>query len=217
MMNPVQRTQNQPSIDGTPYNDVTGVRHIAARHPNSTGWVRAFYASVIAVGFSTQLFGGTSGAGPIVLVYTTRTSIGSNSAQPGDLAEQPVHLEVSRSHHRLTVYKGLLPIHRYPVAVGREGWETPLGVFRVSQMIEDPDWQHPLTGQVFRAGDQRNELGHYWIGFWTDGQTCVGFHGTPHPQTVGKSASHGCIRMYEKDVEELFSQVAVGTPVSVVR
>lgn len=61
-----------------------------------------------------------------------------------------------------------------------------------------------------------NELGHYWIGFWTNGKISVGFHGTPHPQTVGKSISHGCIRMYDKDIEELFDEIDVGDTVRVV-
>lgn len=127
-----------------------------------------------------------------------------------------LRLEISRGHRQVTLYRGNARIKTYHVAVGRPGWETPLGDFQVFQMIRDPDWKHPLTGKIFRAGEMGNELGHYWIGFWTNGKISVGFHGTPHPQTVGKSISHGCIRMYDKDIEELFDEIDVGDTVRVV-
>jgi lipoprotein-anchoring transpeptidase ErfK/SrfK len=83
-------------------------------------------------------------------------------------------------------------------------------------MLENPTWIHPLTGKSIAGGSPENPLGHYWIGFWTNGTNWVGFHGTPEPNSVGKASSHGCIRMYNKDIEELFHKVRVGTPVTVV-
>ena len=153
-------------------------------------------------------------AGPIVLVYTSRSAARETAHDSSRLTDL-VRLEISRSQHRVALYRGTRLVKRYPVAVGRAGWETPLGEFHIFQMVQDPDWKHPLTGKVFRAGERGNELGHYWIGFWTNGKICAGFHGTPHPETVGKSASHGCIRMYEKDIEDLFAQIDLGTPVTV--
>lgn len=132
-------------------------------------------------------------------------------------ADSIVRLEINRSAHQLTLYRGETAIKTYPVAVGRAGWETPVGDFRVFQMVRDPAWRHPLTRKVFEPSAPGNQLGHYWIGFWTDGQTAVGFHDTPHPKTVGKATSHGCLRMYEKDISELFAQVSVGTLVTVLR
>lgn len=125
-------------------------------------------------------------------------------------------LQICRSTHRVMLYCGNHAIKTYSVAVGRAGWETPLGSFKVFQMLRDPIWIHPLTGETFAADDPGNELGHYWIGFAKVGDNCVGFHGTPHPRTVGQSLSHGCIRMYERDIEELFLQVSIGTMVTVV-
>lgn len=127
-----------------------------------------------------------------------------------------LRLEVSRSAHRVTLYRGDRMIKSYPIAVGRAGWETPLGNFQVLQMTREPAWKHPLNENVFRAGDPKNELGHYCIAFWTNGDTWIGFHGTPHPTTVGGSTSHGCIRMYDTDIAELFSAVRLGTTVTVV-
>lgn len=102
----------------------------------------------------------------------------------------------------------------YPIAVGRAGWETPTGTYSVINMVVDPGWQNPFTGAVIPPGPS-NPLGDRWIGFWTDGENFIGFHGTPNEGSVGRAASHGCIRMYNRDVRELFETVAVGTPVIV--
>lgn len=129
---------------------------------------------------------------------------------------QPLRLEISLRRRRVTVYSENRPIKSYPIAIGRAGWRTPTGNFQVMQMLEKPGWINPLTGQIIPGGTKENPLGKYWIGFWTDNTNWIGFHGTPNPESVGKEASHGCIRMYNKDVEELFYQVSLGTPVTVV-
>ncbi|MBW4500797.1 MAG: L,D-transpeptidase [Scytonema hyalinum WJT4-NPBG1] len=135
-----------------------------------------------------------------------------------DLVPQPTYLKISLSRRQVTLYRGKTQIKSYPIAVGRRGWQTPIGNFRVREMLENPTWIHPLKkGIAIPGGDPENPLGRYWIGFWTNGKNWIGFHGTPNPESVGKAVSHGCIRMYNKDVEELFSLVGIGTPVTVVR
>lgn len=134
-----------------------------------------------------------------------------------DRLEDWARLEISLKHRRLTLYRGDTKIKSYPIAIGQLGWETPTGRFQVIDMKEDPAWINPLTKQLIPGGSPKNPLGHYWIAFYTDGSNWIGFHGTPETETVGKAASHGCIRMYNEDVEELFYQVSTGTPVSVTR
>lgn len=131
--------------------------------------------------------------------------------------EKPLRLEISRSQRRVTLYRGTNVIKSYPVAVGKPGWETPLGSYRVAQMVKDPIWVHPFTGEKVPGADPENPLGRHWIGFWTNGRNWIGFHGTPNPSSVGRAASHGCVRMYNKDVEELFKQVVLGTEVRVIQ
>ncbi|MGV0028440.1 L,D-transpeptidase [Phormidesmis priestleyi] len=130
---------------------------------------------------------------------------------------QPVRLEIRLSKRQVTVYQGKNKIKTYSIAVGRPGWETPTGTFKVMEMVKDPAWVHPFKGFVIPGGDPENPLGRRWIGFWTDGKNWVGFHGTPTPESVGKAASHGCVRMLNKDVEELFQKVSLGTVVQVVK
>ena len=133
-----------------------------------------------------------------------------------DVVTQPIRLEISLSRRQVTLYHENTLIKSYPVAVGRAGWETPTGEFQVAQMLENPKWIHPTTGEAIAGGTPENPLGRYWIGFWTNGREWIGFHGTPNPSSVGTAASHGCIRMYNKDIEELFPLVSLGTPVTVV-
>jgi lipoprotein-anchoring transpeptidase ErfK/SrfK len=140
----------------------------------------------------------------------------ATSDTSSNLLAQPIRLQISLSRHQVTLYHDNTPIKNYPVAIGRAGWETPKGNFKVMQMLKKPTWIHPFTGEAIPGGSPDNPLGQYWIGFWTNGKNWIGFHGTPNPESVGKPASHGCIRMYNKDVEELFRQVKVGTPVTVV-
>ncbi len=151
----------------------------------------------------------TSEGSPIKPLYQT---------DPFRIEELPLRLEISLSRRRVSVFKGKSLVKSYPIAVGRPGWETPIGTYQVRQMLRNPTWIHPLQkGVAIPGGDPENPLGRFWIGFWTDGKNWIGFHGTPNPKSVGTAASHGCIRMYNKDVEELFQKVSLGTEVKVVK
>lgn len=126
-----------------------------------------------------------------------------------------IRLEIRLSDRRVYVYEKGQVTASFPIAVGRSGWETPTGEFEVIDMRNNPVWEHPFTGAVVPPGPD-NPLGSRWIGFWTDGTNFIGFHGTPDEASVGQAASHGCIRMYDRDVVVLFDMVELGTPVSVV-
>ena len=159
----------------------------------------------------------------LTINFCSSTQVSLAAEQPvvitdpySDLVTQPIRLEISLSRRQVTLYRENKSIKSYPVAVGRRGWETPIGNFQVMEMIQNPKWIHPFTGEAILGGDPENPLGQYWIGFWTNGKDWIGLHGTPNPESVGKAASHGCIRMHNKDVEELFRQVSVGTSVTVI-
>ncbi|PSO72161.1 MAG: L,D-transpeptidase [Cyanobacteria bacterium QS_1_48_34] len=125
-------------------------------------------------------------------------------------------LVLDLDRRQVTIYKGENKIQSYPVAVGRSGWETPTGKFQVGKMLENPTWVNPFTGEKTAGGSPQNPLGDYWISFWSDGKNVIGFHGTPNRDSVGKAASHGCVRMYNEDIEQLYDQVELGTLVTVV-
>lgn len=150
---------------------------------------------------------------------------------PMDLRERlGVQLVLDRTHRQLLVLRDGVIRRRYPAAVGTEGWETPAGRHRVLQKVREPVWTHPVDGR--QISGEKNPLGTRWIGFYRDcngrngwdgeqyldieGCTVAGFHGTPHRWTVGRAVSHGCVRLYEENVQEVFDLVRVGTPVTVL-
>jgi lipoprotein-anchoring transpeptidase ErfK/SrfK len=148
---------------------------------------------------------------PLISTDTDVASSALAAAPQSDVT----HLEIYLGRREVLVYQGEKVINRYPIGVGRSGWETPTGTFQVQQMRENPTWISPFNGQRISGGDDRNPLGTRWIGFWTDGNNWIGFHGTRNPQTVGRNASHGCLHMHRADLEDLYRQVTLGTPVTV--
>jgi L,D-transpeptidase catalytic domain len=129
----------------------------------------------------------------------------------------PLRLELNLSQRKVALFRAGEVFKSYPVAVGRPGWETPTGTFKIETMYKNPVWINPFTGEAIAGGDSDNPLGRRWLGFHKNGKNWAGFHGTNSLSSIGTAASHGCVRMFEKDVEELFSLVAVGTPVTVKR
>ena len=101
---------------------------------------------------------------------------------------------------------------------GAREYPTPLGKFEVVNKQLDP-WWYPPAGSAWAEGAKPippgpgNPLGTRWMGL---SAPYVGIHGTPDAASIGYSASHGCIRMLIPQVEWLFTQVDVGTPVFIV-
>jgi lipoprotein-anchoring transpeptidase ErfK/SrfK len=93
------------------------------------------------------------------------------------------------------------------VAIGRPGMETPLGLFYV-QAKYDPAW--PVLGAYAFETSAYSKLSDW------PGGGIVGVHGTNTPQLIGQAVSHGCVRLYNKDIQYLRSVVGVGTPVKIV-
>jgi L,D-transpeptidase ErfK/SrfK len=140
---------------------------------------------------------------------------GPNTFLPS--AEKPQVLKLNLTKRQVTIFEAGKAVKSYPVAVGKAGWGTPVGTHEVKNMYRNPPWKNPFKGGVIPGGDPANPLGRRWIGFWTNGKNWIGFHGTPNRGSVGRAASHGCVRMYNEDVEEMFEIVKVGTPVIVHR
>ena len=138
-----------------------------------------------------------------------------NSLPATTVTRTETRLLLNLKKRRVFVYQGQKIIASYPVAIGRPGWETPTGEFRVIQMVREPVWEHPFTGQLVPSG-KNNPLGARWIGFWTDGANFIGFHGTPQENLIGWAVSHGCVRMRDRDIKALFEKVKIGTSVIVI-
>ena len=153
---------------------------------------------------------------PFRPVNPTRAGLATtlqSALNPDPIAAQ-TRLVVRLGDRQVTVYQYDQEIASYPIAVGREGWETPVGSFRIISMQKDPVWRHPFTGELFFSGAD-NPLGSRWVGFWTDGVHQIGFHGTNREELIGQAVSHGCLRMRDADAQALYAQVAIGTLVEV--
>jgi L,D-transpeptidase ErfK/SrfK len=165
-----------------------------------------------------------AGSAILLLLFQWRMSVASTTTTPveplspllplPEPSDNTLRLEVDLSDRRLYVYRGSHLQTTYPVAIGQEGWETPIGSFQVMEMQKNPTWRHPITDELVPPGPN-NPLGNRWIGFWYDGRHLVGFHGTPKPKLVGQPVSHGCLRMRNSDILTLYQQVTFGTPVTV--
>ncbi len=166
--------------------------------------------------------------GMVVPAPSLAASPPSETATASPSARQ---LVLNRRQRLLMVMEGEREVRRFRVGVGMPGWETPVGSFSVIEKTAYPIWEHPAKGMRIPPGPS-NPLGSRWIGFHRDckgrrgfnGQEhlevkgCVtsGFHGTPNRNSVGGAVSHGCVRLFDEDVKELFELVQVGTPVTVL-
>lgn len=126
---------------------------------------------------------------------------------------------------RLYYYpKGENRVITHPLGIGREGWSTPLGNTRIVRKKHLPTWRPPASirkeyaekGEtlpaVVRPGPD-NPLGKHAMYL---GMSSYLLHGTNKPYGVGMRVSHGCIRLYPEDIESLFNQVPVNTPVRII-
>jgi lipoprotein-anchoring transpeptidase ErfK/SrfK len=126
---------------------------------------------------------------------------------------------IKRESRTLLYYNGTKLKRTFRVATGQSAFPTPIGAFEIITMQRHP-WWYPPQGSAWAAGKEPvapgpgNPLGTRWMGI---SSPYVGIHGTPDAASIGYSASHGCVRMLIPQVEWLFEQVDVGTPVFIVR
>lgn len=116
---------------------------------------------------------------------------------------------VSIHDRKLALLENGKVVRIYRVAVGKNSTPSPVGAFQVVNRVSNPTYYH--KGQIIAAGNG-NPVGSRWIGLSARG---YGIHGTNQPNSIGKAASTGCIRMSKRDLEELFEMVNVGDRVEI--
>ena len=114
---------------------------------------------------------------------------------------------VSIPDRKLAVMEAGRVLRVFPTAVGAPKSPSPAGAFKIVERIPDPTWYG--KGRIVPPG-KSNPLGTRWLGLSVKG---YGIHGTNNPGSIGHNASHGCIRMRNHDVEQLFEMVSVGDAV----
>jgi lipoprotein-anchoring transpeptidase ErfK/SrfK len=146
-----------------------------------------------------------------VLVSAFTLCTNSLAAQSTKSMVRPARrIVVSFPDHKLALLEGDRVLKIYDVAVGAPASPSPTGEFQIVQRLENPTFYKP--GVVVGPGPG-NPLGPRWIGLNAKG---FGIHGTNRSDSIGKHASHGCIRLRNSDIEDLFARVQVGDRVSLV-
>jgi lipoprotein-anchoring transpeptidase ErfK/SrfK len=129
------------------------------------------------------------------------------AAQDSRTARVARQVFVSIPDRKLAVLEGGKVIRTFPVAVGATVSPSPSGEFKIVNRVANPTYYHP--GVVIPAGTS-NPIGTRWLGL---NRKSYGIHGTNEPGSIGKAASHGCIRLRNRDIEQLFRMVSVGDTV----
>jgi hypothetical protein len=116
---------------------------------------------------------------------------------------------VSIPDRKLAVLENGTVVADFSISVGAEGSPSPTGEFKIVNRVSNPAYYH--EGVVVPAG-KSNPVGTRWIGLSEKG---YGIHGTNVPKSIGRAASHGCIRLRNRDMEKLFGMLRVGDVVEI--
>ncbi|QZY57554.1 L,D-transpeptidase [Crassaminicella profunda] len=106
-------------------------------------------------------------------------------------------ITINTNSRILTLFRNGQWFKSYPVAIGKPSTPTPKGTFKI----------------INKAVNPGGPFGVRWMGL---SKPHYGIHGTNNPSSIGKAVSHGCIRMYNKDVIELYNLVPIGTSVKII-
>ncbi len=143
------------------------------------------------------------------------------AGKPIKVIKGPFHARISKSNYRLDIFAldpngQPLYIRSFPVGLGKAD-STPQGAFIIqpNSKVKNPSWRNPRTGEFFRKDDPNIPIGEYWLalkGTTPDTETVTGYgiHGTNDPQSIGRQASMGCIRLREKDIGLVFDMLEGG-------
>jgi lipoprotein-anchoring transpeptidase ErfK/SrfK len=159
---------------------------------------------------------------PHELISRLNNNIAANRIRPGQklkVLKGPMHGVVSKSNYTLDLYlgapggEGSMYVCTFAVGLGADD-STPTGLWNVPKgaKARNPVYYSPRGEGIIGADDPKNPLGEYWIaieGIEGDavGKTSFGIHGTIEPETIGKQASMGCIRLRNEDIKQVFEML----------
>lgn len=131
-----------------------------------------------------------------------------------------VRIEVDKARATLKAFDGSdRMVAFYPASIGSPDRPTPTGTLKVTSSHELPTYRYNPEYKFKNVKSKKpfdikpgpnNPVGSYWIGLSAQG---YGIHGTAEPDKVGKSASHGCVRLTNWDARGIGENVKRGTPV----
>jgi hypothetical protein len=125
------------------------------------------------------------------------------------LASTGYRLVLHRDRYELLLYQGCKRIRRFPIGIGTGETPTPVGRFYLNVLLKPPD-PNTIYGTYAYGLSAFSDVLVNWRGGGV-----VGLHGTNQPWSIGKESSHGCIRMYNSDIEKLAKLLPLGTPITI--
>jgi len=144
-----------------------------------------------------------------VLALAAATPCWAQNPVATDSGQQNRVVLVSLVDRKLAVIENGVVIATFQVAVGAKVSPSPTGEFTIVSRVTNPTYYH--RGTVIPAGKD-NPVGTRWVGLTLKG---YGIHGTNAPGSIGHAASHGCIRLRNRDVERLFTMLRIGDRVQI--
>jgi len=151
--------------------------------------------------------------GTTVDLITKSNALSSTVIRPGmklKISKAKYSILVDKSQNILILSSDGEVFKTYTVATGLNN-STPIGTYQIEEKIIDPTWHK--AGAVIPPGSPDNILGTRWLGLTLEH---YGIHGTTDNSTLGQQITAGCVRMGNKDVEELYTIVPVGTEVTII-
>lgn len=175
---------------------------------------RKFY-----LGFN-EIADANPGADPFIPPVGMKVEIPEEWVLPDVKVRQGVIINISEMRMYFFPYRNSDFVYTFPIGIGDEGKETPVGRYRIIQKIARPSWhvpksikaEDPELPDVMPPGPD-NPLGTHALRL--SAQSIL-IHGTNRPWGIGRKVSHGCIHLYPEDITWLFDHVKKGTPVTIV-
>ncbi len=177
-------------------------------------------ARMFDLGFN-EISGANPEADPFLPPDGMRAEIPTEWVLPDVKARQGIIINISEMRLYYFPFRDSEFVYTFPIGIGDEGKETPVGRYRIIQKINQPYWhvpksikaEKPELPDVVPPGPE-NPLGSYAMRLSAPG---ILIHGTNRPWGIGRRVSHGCIHLYPEDIPWLFDHVKKGTRVTIVK
>ena len=144
----------------------------------------------------------------VLLPLRPNDSLGWIRRDDVDVSSVGYRVEIDRAAHRIHVFNGDAVIVDDPVAVGKASTPTPYGQFFTVELLQPPNPRGAYGPYAFTLSGYSDVYQTFGSG---DGS--VGLHGTDEPSSIGRDASHGCVRLHNETISYLASILPIGTPV----
>lgn len=152
--------------------------------------------------------------GWVRVLLPTRPNGSTGWLRAGDVQinVSPYHIQVDLAPHQITVFNGNQVVYQGPVAIGAPATPTPPGLYYTRVLLQTPDPQSVYGPFAYGLSAHSDALTTF-----EGGDAEIGIHGNNDASALGKSVSHGCIRMDNAGITMLTKVLPLGTPVQINR